>query len=60
MKPDHIIVSRLYYAVYLGEMARQEWLDRGANWRRAKREARKATKRHLRDAQPQTEAGVTT
>jgi hypothetical protein len=48
-KPGMIIASRTFYACYLGEMARQEWLDKGANWRRAKREARKATERSLRD-----------
>jgi hypothetical protein len=46
-KPDLILASASFMAAYEAELTRHEWLDRGANWRRAKREANKVLRRKV-------------
>lgn len=41
MKPKIIYATGAFMAEYNAEQCRKEWLDAGADWRRAKREARK-------------------
>jgi vacuolar-type H+-ATPase subunit E/Vma4 len=50
MKPDMIIASSGFMAAWESERTRQAFLAAGANWRRAKREARKALQRSWREA----------
>lgn len=51
MRPMIMLASGEFMSAYYAETCRKEWLDAGANWRRAKREARKVFRGSWRDYQ---------
>jgi hypothetical protein len=53
-----VIADGAFMAAYYSELTRKEWLDAGANWRRAKREARKVLNGSWREYQAERLDGM--